>query len=156
MNDATMRRYGACTILLLSGLAVSALASAADEWKPGGSVDDQVRMMDANGDGKVSPQEHAAGAKLMFDKIDADHDGEVTAAEMDAAHKAAGSDGGGMSSADKIKTIDSNGDGKLSAAEHAAGSESMFTKTDANHDGSIDAAEVKAAHEAMMGKKDGQ
>ncbi|MBC7990752.1 MAG: hypothetical protein H7Y19_14380 [Luteimonas sp.] len=156
MNDATMRHHGPCAALLISGLALSALAFAADEWKPGGSVDAQVRMMDANGDGKVSPEEHAAGAKLMFDKIDADHDGEVTAAEMDAAHKAAGSDGGGMSSADKIKTIDSNGDGKLSAAEHEAGSQSMFTKTDANQDGSIDAAEVKVAHEAMMGKKDGQ
>ena len=156
MNDATMRHQGPCTALLIGGLALSALALAADEWKPGGSVDDQVRMMDGNGDGKVSPAEHAAGAKLMFEKLDADHDGDVTAAEMDAAHAAAGSDGGAMSSADKIQAIDTDRNGKLSAAEHEAGSQSMFTKTDANQDGSVDAAEVKAAHAAMMGKQDGQ
>jgi hypothetical protein len=61
-----------------------------------------------------------------------------------------------MSSADKIQAIDTDRNGKLSAAEHEAGSQSMFTKTDANQDGSVDAAEVKAAHEAMMGKQDGQ
>ncbi len=41
--------------------------------------------MDTNHDGVVSADEHAAGAKQMFAKMDADHDGNVTATEMDAA-----------------------------------------------------------------------
>ena len=45
-------------------------------------------MMDTNHDGVVSADEHAAGAKQMFAKVDADHDGNVTATEMDAAHHA--------------------------------------------------------------------
>jgi hypothetical protein len=156
MNVATKRQH-ACKALLAGGLALLSVPAGADgEWKPGGRVEDQVRMMDGNGDGRVSPQEHAAGAKLMFEKIDADHDGEVTATEMDAAHAAAGSDGGGLSSADKIRTIDGDGNGSLSAAEHEAGSQAMFVRTDANRDGSVDVAEMKAAHEAMLGKHDGK
>jgi hypothetical protein len=42
-------------------------------------------MMDTNGDGKISRAEHAAGAKQMFAQCDANRDGIVTAAEMDAA-----------------------------------------------------------------------
>ena len=38
-------------------------------------------------DGSISATEHAAGAKKMFEKMDADGDGIVTAEEMDAAHK---------------------------------------------------------------------
>src|ERR1041384_1673588 len=41
--------------------------------------------MDANGDGKTSPDEHAAAATRMFEKMDTNADGKVTAAEMTAA-----------------------------------------------------------------------
>lgn len=54
---------------------------------------------------------------------------------------------------DKFKTMDSNGDGKVSAAEHAAGAKAMFEKMDANHDGSVTAAEMDAGH-AMMKDRD--
>src|SRR5450631_3462923 len=73
----------------------------------------EFQMMDTNGDGKVSPDEHAAGAKKMFEAMDADKDGKVTAAEMDAAHERMGKMMGkahkpghmGMAAADKIKAI---------------------------------------------------
>jgi hypothetical protein len=44
-----------------------------------------MHMMDTNKDGLLSTAELAAGAHLMFDELDADRDGRVTAAEMDAA-----------------------------------------------------------------------
>jgi len=135
--------------------------------------------MDTNKDGIVSAQEHAAGAKLMFTQMDANRDGNVTAAEMDAAHAAmkkehagarTGDDHGKhegyakhdeakhggkheLSSAEKIKVIDTNGDGVLSAAEHEAGSRSMFGKMDADHDGRLTLAEIDAGHERMLKKK---
>ncbi len=57
----------------------------------------------------------------------------------------------GMSSADKIKVVDANGDGALSAQEHEAGSRSMFDKKDMDKDGYLTAAEIEAGHLAMMG-----
>lgn len=141
-----------CTTLVAGSMVMSSLAFA-----HGSAGDKMMDMMDTNGDGMVSADEHAAGAKMMFDKMDANKDGSVTAAEMDAAHKDMDHKGmghEGMSSADKIKMIDTDGDGKVSAAEHAAGSQMMFDKSDTNKDGKVDAAEMKAAHESMMGKKE--
>ena len=107
--------------------------------------------LDANGDGKVTPEEHAQGAAAMFKAMDANADGNVTAAEMDAAQAALGGDAR-MASVDKIKAIDTNGDGVLSADEHASGSRTMFATMDTNADGTLDMGEVRAGHDAMMGK----
>ena len=158
-----MNRTMSHTILMsmLGGLVLSTSA-----W---GQGDDKFKMMDSNNDGMVSAQEHAAGVQARFNKMDANHDGNVTAAEMDAGHKmmmkddkgmrghdmsgkAMGSTGmgHGMSSADMMKKIDSNGDGMLSTAEHAAGAQAMFDKMDANHDGNVTAAEMDTGHAAMM------
>jgi Ca2+-binding EF-hand superfamily protein len=54
-----------------------------------------------------------------------------------------------MSSAEKIKTMDTDGDGMLSTSEHDAGAQKMFTDMDANHDGSLSRAEMEAGHAAM-------
>ena len=115
----------------------------------------EFKAMDANHDGKVSREEHAAAARGMFDKMDANHDGKVTAAEMDASHRAiAGDDAsrGELSSADKIKAVDQDRDGTLTAAEHAYGARSMFEKMDANHDGVLTPEEMAAGHAAMLKK----
>jgi len=111
--------------------------------------------MDQNKDGKVSAAEHAAGARAMFGTMDANRDGIVTAAEMEAGHKAVTGHAhgmGAMSAADKIKMVDADGDGKLTAAEHDAASQSMFLRMDSNHDGFLTEAEMAAGHAAMMGK----
>jgi len=55
---------------------------------------------------------------------------------------------------DPMKMMDSNGDGMLSAAEHAAGAKAMFDKMDADHDGSVTTTEMDAAHKGMD-RKDG-
>ena len=57
---------------------------------------------------------------------------------------------GDMSSAEKIKKMDTNGDGKLSAAEHAASSREMFMKMDTNKNGNVTVAEMDASHKRMM------
>jgi Ca2+-binding EF-hand superfamily protein len=111
--------------------------------------------MDANKDGKLTAAEHAAAAKKMFQAMDANRDGKVTAAEMTAAqptitgNAAQKSD---MSSADKIKAIDTNADGVLSVEEHAAGSKAMFEKMDTDKDGTLTKAEFDAGHAAMLKK----
>jgi Ca2+-binding EF-hand superfamily protein len=144
--------------LVLGGIAFSAgalLASQAMARTPAGATDKEFAMMDANKDGKISAAEHAAGARAMFEKMDADKDGKVTAVEMAAAHKAVtgrAAKKSDMSAADKIKVVDSNGDGILTADEHAKASESMFAKMDTDKDGFLSKQEMAAGHAAMMKK----
>ena len=105
--------------------------------------DKHFKMMDTDGDGKISRAEHAAVAKQMFDQCDANHDGIVTAAEMDAATARKGETPAkdDKTAAEKIQMIDQNGDGQLTTAEHAAGSEKMFAKMDKDGDGFLSKAE---------------
>lgn len=116
-----------------------------------GNHGDHFKKLDADGDGKITQAEHAAGAQKMFAKADANSDGIVTAAEMDAVQASYGDKPARteLSSAEKIRVIDQNGDGQLTAAEHAAGSEAMFAKADTDGDGSLSESECKAALKGM-------
>ena len=131
----------------VGGLVVAFGASAGD---------DKMQMMDTNKDGMISATEHSAGVKQMFAKMDADGDGKVTAAEMDASHKrmSGGTTGAtSMSSADKIKTMDTNGDGMITADEHSSGASSKFSTMDTDGNGSLSSAELQAGHDKMMEQK---
>ena len=140
-------------IVIVGGFTLASLAFA--DGAKSGTPDAEFMKMDTNKDGKVSADEHAVASKKMFDTMDANRDGKVTAAEMGAAHqrvtgrKAKKSD---MSAADKIKVIDTDGDGILSAEEHAAGSRSMFEKMDTDKDGFLTKSELAAGHASMMKK----
>jgi Ca2+-binding EF-hand superfamily protein len=144
------------SLLFAGGLAVAALPAFAND-----DADDKFKLMDTNGDGKITRAEHAAGAHAMFGKMDANSDGVVTAEEMAAGHQEKKSgklkfwdkkDKDEMSASEKIKVIDTNGDGRISRAEHEAGSEKMFTKMDTNDDGVLSKEEFDAGHQGM--KKD--
>lgn len=64
-------------------------ASAQETVKPRAMTSaEKIAVIDTNQDGIVTAEEHAAGARVMFERMDVNHDGKVTAAEMDAAHKA--------------------------------------------------------------------
>jgi len=115
----------------------------------------EFKAMDTNSDGRVSREEHAAGARSMFEKMDANHDGKVTAAEMDAAHRAiAGGDAAKdeLTAAEKIKAVDQDGDGVITAAEHGHASRAMFDKMDTNRDGVLTLEEMAAGHAATLKK----
>jgi Ca2+-binding EF-hand superfamily protein len=147
----------------------------------GGDRGDHMKLMDTNGDGKITSTEHATASKLMFTQMDANQDGRVNAIEMEAAHaaKTEGThkdkgkvtrheEGHDKESADRshdqhgqissarmrsgthqIAAIDSNGDGELTSAEHAAGMKKIFTQLDANIDGTLTAQEIREGRSEM-------
>lgn len=112
---------------------------------------------------------------FMFDQLDADKDGKVTAAEIAANRaarvKAADANGDGMMSADELAAmqlaemterakakagemvtrLDSDGDGLLSVAEMAArpGPAKFFDRIDTDGDGAISREEADAAATRM-------
>ena len=141
------------TVALVGGVTLASLAFGAGP--KAGKPDAEFTAMDTNKHGKVSAEEHAAAAKKMFDTMDANRDGKVTAAEMAAAHhrvtgkKAKKTD---MSATKKIKVIDTDGDGILTAEEHAAGSRAMFEKMDTDKDGFLTKDELAAGHAQMLKK----
>ena len=153
------------TVAVASLLASSAFAGEEKAHDPMASagakdpIEAEMRIMDANKDGKVSATEHVAGAQEMFKAMDANQDNRVTSDEMDATQKPwksqdAAHHKGQASSAEKIKVVDTNGDGALTAQEHAAGSKAMFTKMDTDKDGYLTAPEIKAGHKQLMMSKD--
>ena len=150
---ASFRRGTVSGIIVLGALTLASLAFAAESRSA--TADAEFIKMDTNRDGKISADEHAAGAKQMFTTMDGNRDGKVTAAEMEAAHrrvtgkKATKSD---MTAAEKIKAIDTDGDGVLTAEEHAAGSRAMMEKMDTNKDGFLSKDELAAGHARMMAK----
>lgn len=112
----------------------------------------EMGAMDGDGDGKLTPEEHAAAARRMFAMMDANKDGRVTAAEMDAAQQlitGRKSRKGQQSAAAKIAAIDSDGDGILTEEEHQNGARTMFGRMDADADGLLSKAELAAGHKAL-------
>jgi Ca2+-binding EF-hand superfamily protein len=159
-----MKHSSVCHLASASALSllISAGVFAGDTPHSGHAVPSspqaELQMMDKDQDGKISSAEHSKGAKSMFDAMDADKDSVVTAKEMDAIHAAHSKDGksaasGKLSSAEKIKTVDGNADGKLSAEEHARGAQQMFGKMDADKDGALTLAELEAGHKTMLSAK---
>jgi len=75
-------------------------------------------------------------------------------AEMDAAQKKlSGKKKAGdkkLSSKEKIKVVDTDGDGILTAAEHESGSKSMFDRMDGDRDGFLNREELSAGHAKML------
>lgn len=130
------------------------LAAGCESTNPDTSaIDAQFDAMDSDGDDRLSPREHADGARAMFVTMDANADERVTAAEMTAAteevtgHAPAASD---LSAEEKIAAIDGDGDGVLTAAEHAAGAAKMFAAMDEDGDGLLTREELAAGHAAML------
>jgi Ca2+-binding EF-hand superfamily protein len=137
--------------LPFAALLVASLAQAADTPPPGkGSY-----PMDANDDGFVTREEAKDYPMLsaQFDAADANKDGKLDTAEMDA-HRNAMRAGGRAKAQERWKAADTDGDGAISRKEAEAsmpGVAERFKKFDVDGNGKIERAEM---HQFRMRKKD--
>jgi len=146
----SMKKLAIAVLAMSAGTLLTAPAIALN---PQQGVDKEFTMMDTDKDGRVSAEEHASGARTMYGKMDTNKDGKVTSAEMTASHEAVtgkAAQATDMSAADKIKVVDADGDGLLTAEEHGRGSEAMFGKMDVDKDGFLSREEVARGHAEMM------
>jgi Ca2+-binding EF-hand superfamily protein len=105
-----------------------------------------TKLLDANADGKVSREEFAKIVSL-FDTLDKDHNGELTAEELNGFNRAVNDAQtqatGGVELNNLFEKYDKNKDGKITAEE--IGNERIFKSLDLNKDGEITRAEADTA-----------
>jgi Ca2+-binding EF-hand superfamily protein len=91
--------------------------------------------------------------KERFEAMDANHDGVVTKEELSAQIAARMGSAPPPERIDALfKTMDTDGDGKATAAEVATAAAARFDAMDSNHDGSLSPEEFRAGTGQMMGR----
>jgi Ca2+-binding EF-hand superfamily protein len=122
---------------------------------PGGR---QFERHDANGDGRLAQSEVPEFVWEHLSVADADHDGNVTREEVQAARQSgklqpprgmAGPPGPrGKPGGRVFERFDGNGDGRLQQSEVPEFVWQHLSVADADHDGSVTREEVQAAHQS--------
>ncbi len=152
MNTRSERGLYTAALCAIAAFGISSPALAGG----GPGCQDKVAHIDAEGGahGQISASDHAANAQKRFEAMDADGDGRITAAEINASHGAERIAWAKkpMSAADKIKSFDRNKDGVLSAKEYADGSQAMFNALDTNSDGYLKADEMEVDMDRMSAR----
>jgi Ca2+-binding EF-hand superfamily protein len=129
--------------LALSSLLVAVAAQAGDPQTAGKPGRHQV---DANSDGIVTREEASSFPRLTadFDAVDANKDGQLDAAELNAHREKMRSEMRANAEA-RWKAADTDGNGSLSRAEADASMPRLaedFDKLDANRDGAVSRDEM--------------
>lgn len=125
---------------------------------PGGQGGPRAHMekmfdeTDTDDDGKISKSEAEAAGKVRFGRIDSNDDGYATPEEVKAMAAERAQQRTEAHADRMVSHLDTDGDGKISAPEFAAGGEKRFSKMDANGDGYIEKGEPRQAFQQM--KKD--
>lgn len=137
---------------LLSGLVMTASAVQAQDKRER----PDFATLDADGDGAVTQAELQAHAAARFAAIDADGSGAVTAEEL--AEAASGK--AAARATRMIERLDANDDGQLQQDELLArgGDRAgrMFERVDTDDDGAISQEEFDAAQERRGGRDGGK
>ncbi len=148
-------------LIAMSGaVALGGVAFADDERRPprGGGMF-PAKLMDADEDGSITRAEMEAFQADRFAKIDADGDGFLTREEMEEAAKdrprpPRGEGGPRRGGRGRgFERLDENEDGQLSEDEFAVVLETVFEKIDADEDGVVTEDELDAAREAFRGRR---
>ncbi|MCA3017295.1 MAG: EF-hand domain-containing protein [Rhodocyclaceae bacterium] len=147
MNKRELHFFIAATLLSLA-VAFPSVSNAASADDPVGQSQ-KLKVLDKDGDGKISRTEAAAVPRLAkrFDTIDTNKDGFITTDEMKVARAKA--------VAVMFKRLDADNDGRISKTEADAKAPRLakhFTMMDANNDGYISQDELAVARKKMAGR----
>jgi Ca2+-binding EF-hand superfamily protein len=100
--------------------------------------------IDANHDGVITQDEYVAAATALYNKIDVNGTGEVTAQDIASSPRAVKREQ--RVASHEVKKMDTDSDGTVSQDEFVAAAKARFSKLDKNGDGFIDADEMPAHH----------
>lgn len=114
--------------------------------------------VDADKDGKITPEEMQAFRAAEIAGLDADGDGLITEAELAAHITAQMSERAAEMAKQRIAAHDTDGDGALSAAEMSQPPMpvGMFGRLDADGDGAVSQEEVDSARDRMADRMNGR
>lgn len=113
---------------------------------PGGPPGGGFEGADANNDGNITRDEFLARPIQMFERLDANHDGVISAAERPQRQERGerGGDDGPRAERGDRPNPDTDGNGTISRAEFTAMGAGMFDHLDANNDGRVTREEAQA------------
>jgi Ca2+-binding EF-hand superfamily protein len=151
MNKKTLWITGALIVVVgTAGIASAHGKGFGDRNARGPMSEEMFEQVDADGDGKITKAEMEAYKTARFEAADTDGDGKLSQDEMTAAL-----DDRRMARAvDMVTRLDTDEDGLLSAEELAAGGPrrgpmDMFDKLDADGDGALSLEEMQQARGAF-------
>ena len=159
----TMSKLAAVTLATL-GVALFSTTAFADRGETMGQAGGRGNFaafdfaaVDANKDGKITPDEIAAFRAAEAKAADTDGDGLMSAEELAVLHTKALQTRAAEMATRMIERQDSDGDGKLSGAEMTVRpmGERMFERLDTDKDGALSEAELAAAKERMADRRGG-
>jgi Ca2+-binding EF-hand superfamily protein len=129
------------TILIacLAALAGAGTAMAASSEPNMPTGERAFNFLDSNKDGKLTLDEIKPKAEKRVLRLDADSDGAVTAAEVDA-YLAKGIE---RRKTRLMSRLDGDKDGKITEAEISGFIEALFNGVDSDHDGTVTLAEAR-------------
>lgn len=110
----------------------------------------QLTRADANSDGSITRDEFLARPIAMFDRLDADNNGVISAAEQPQRRERGDRQARGERR--ERPNFDANSDRQISSAEFASMGAQMFERLDANSDGRVTRAEAEAARPQRGGR----
>lgn len=108
-----------------------------------------MKAVDTNGDGDISRDEVEAFRAAMFNAADTNKDGSLSLAEMTAHHEAQQAQRKAERQARQFARLDTDGDGKVTAAEFASRPMRGMERMDTDGDGVVTEEERAAARAAM-------
>ena len=139
IDDITIPSSEASPNQSLPGERSSRQGNGMNNMQMPGSKDDMIKMMDKDGDGKISKDE-TPFPEEAFSQMDVNGDGFIDKSEI-PDFPAGGMNQGPPSKDNMIKMMDKDGDGKISEDE-APFPGDAFSQMDANGDGFIDKSEI--------------
>lgn len=143
------------TMIVAGALALAGLPSAF-----AGDAGAKLKEMDADGDGRVTRAEYAAGAQMKFAKLDTNGDGVVSPEEVSAGARKKTSKlkfwekDDKASGSEMVSAFDQNTDGQITRDEQQVGVETKFAALDTNKDGALTESELEAGPSPKPVKED--